>query len=128
MMLDISKRPANSDALIRVYKTECHLNGKAAALLGLHASTEMVRFTYDNDELRCGRMRVYVCKCDVNTPRAYEARRFGRSYRVYSTDVCSALAEKLEGHGTYRVCPEVTKTDGSRTYYEIFFKKFEQCQ
>lgn len=125
MMFDISKKPANSDALIRIYRTECHLNARSASLLRLNADTEMVRFTYDNDELQCGRLRVYVCKCDGNTPRTYEARKHGRSYRIFSTDICTALADHLSGYGVYRICPEVTKTFDNKIYYEIFFKKYE---
>lgn len=124
-MLDISKKPSNSDSLLRVYRTECHINARAARLLGLHTNTEMVKFTYDDDELSRGRLRVYVCRCEANTPRSFEARRLGRSYRIYSTEICSALADHLSGFGCYRICPEVSKTVDDKTFYEIFFKKFE---
>lgn len=124
-MMLLSRKPTNSDALIRVYKTECHLNAKAASLLQLCPERMAVRFSYDYDAHRAGETRIFVCGCSSDMPRSYICRQHGRSFRISSTDLCTTLADKLQGCGVYRICQEITTTYEGRTYYEIFFKKFE---
>lgn len=124
-MISICRKPTNNDALIRVYKTECHLNAKAAELLQLTPDHRAVRFSYDYDAARTGIKATFVCGCDNNTTRSYICRQHGRSYRISSTDLCTTLADRLMGYGVYRICPEVRATYDGRTYYEIFFKKYE---
>ena len=124
-MISICRKPTNNDALIRIYKTECHLNAKAAALLQLTSERRAVRFSYDYDAHRNGETRTFICGCDNDTTRSYICRQHGRSFRISSTDLCTILANRLQGHGVYRICPEVKATYEGRTYYEIFFKKYE---
>lgn len=120
-MLDINKKPASSDALLYVYENTCVLNSRLVKLLDIQEN-DMVKFTYDYDEMTRGRIRTYITK--VETGRGYRVHRKVRSFRVYSTSLCSSLASYLDGYGTYRVCPEIVKEESGRIYYEIFFKKY----
>ncbi len=124
-LINISRKPTNNDALIRIYKTECHLNAKAADLLSLNSERRAVRFSFDYDAHRNGDNRIFVCGCDNDTTRSYICRQHGKSFRISSTDLCTALAERLQGPGVYRICPEVKANYEGRTHYEIFFKKYE---
>lgn len=124
-MITISRKPTNNDAIIRIYKSECHLNARAAALLQLNTERRSVRFTYDFDSHREGCTRLFVCGCENEDTRSYACRQHGKSFRISSTDLCTNLAGHLQGYGTYRICPEVKATFEGKIYYEIFFKKYD---
>lgn len=124
-MITISRKPTNNDPLIRIYRSEIHLNAKAAKLLQLSPERCAVRFSYDYDSQKDGSNSTFVCGCDNNTTRSYFCRQHGRSFRISSTDLCTILAERLQGYGVYRISPEVKVVSEGKTYYEIFFKKFE---
>lgn len=124
-MISICQKPTNNDALIRIYKSECHLNAKAATLLQLNEGRRAVRFCFDYDSYRDGNKGIFVCGCENDTARSYICRKHGRSFRLSSTDICTILADRLQGYGVYRICPEVNAVFEGRTYYEIFFQKFE---
>lgn len=123
-MINISRKPTNNDALIRIYKSECHLNAKAATLLHLNDERRAVRFSYDYDSHRDGNKSTFICGCENEATRSYICRKHGRSFRLSSTDLCTILADRLQGYGVYRICPEVNATFEGRIYYEIFFKKY----
>lgn len=126
MMVDLTRKPANEDAVLRIYNNELRLNKRAAALLKLDAEHAKIRFTYDRDERDRGRgMRVYVSKERNDSPRGYMTQSRNKSVRIYSTSLCNALSEALDGRGAYRICPEVSMSVEGVIYYEVFFRKYE---
>ena len=122
MMLDIITAPTSNDAVLRVYRNECHLNEKAADLLTLSSKYRRLRFTTCEDS---DGAKVYVASTDENFPGTFIPRRRGRSFRIYSTALCEALARNLEGYGTYRICPDVTKYCDNKIYYQIHLQKYD---
>lgn len=124
MMFDISRRPTSNDSCITLTQSTCIINASASSLLGISEEFPCVRFVYDDEELRAGRKRLYICACPANTARAYKATKRNKQYRVYSTSLCQALKDDLGGQGIYRVDPEMHQHIDGRDYYEIFFRKF----
>ena len=46
--------------------------------------------------------------------------------RVSSVKLSTLLAERLEGNGCYRICPEETVPDEDGTWYSIFFRNYDK--
>lgn len=121
-MLDIITTPTSNDAVLRVYRNECHLNERAADLLTLSSKYRRLRFTTCADS---DGAKVYVASMDENFPGTFIPRRRGRSYRIYSKALCEALSGSLDGYGAYRIRADATRYYENKIYYEIYHKKYE---
>lgn len=116
-MQDIINIPTKNDALIRVYKNECRINATAAKLLNL-TPFNLLRVTLSKDG------DVYMSNCPKGTPCAFKPNQRGGSYRVYSTTLCNALAEHLDGYGTYRVSYDWTMFVENKVFYKVDKQKY----
>ena len=124
-MVDIARVLPSAAACIRIYKNEIIISAPAAKLLGIPDNPGCrLLIRQDADEAQRGRDRVYIGRS--NTSAGFPVSRKGCRYRLISAALIRRLITHLEGYGTYRIDDEVPVAKGGITYYEIFFKKYEQ--
>ena len=122
MVSDICRARTASDPLLYLYADRCVLNDAARRLLGADTPEGFLRFVNNLDarsemERRC----VFVGQ-DTS---GYKYTRYRKSLVVNSRRLCSLLSLRLEGYGTYRVCPDSSIEDADKVFYEIFFRKYK---
>ena len=125
MLNEIERKPSPVDALLRLYPSRCVFNANACALLGITPGLGWVRFCIDKDQQLAGRMRLYVGRSDAHAGHLVRSLAHRRTGAINSASTARILSAALSGYGTYRICEEVTIREGGRTYYEIFFRKFD---
>jgi hypothetical protein len=121
MLTDITRTPPSGEALIRVYKGQLILNAAAKKLLALKDDSKVAFRSGDNGPN--GTKRLYIAKKAYS---AYSLVRNGRAYRIRSTSLCKAIADMLQGYGTYRIEGETPIRDfNGDICYSIFFRRYE---
>lgn len=115
-------RANNGSPLIHLYKNSVVLNRRALTLLELSCESENGYICIKH--LKMHKDRLYI---SAGKQGDYPIKRLSHRGIVYSTVLSKAVAEQLQGYGTYRICPDDIVTDdkdSSRTpHYAIFFKK-----
>jgi hypothetical protein len=118
MLVNLLNEAPRTEPLLRIYDTYMSFNSHAAELLGLE----------DGDKVYIGKderayNNLYVGKARFK--QSYELSRRGKSYVLYNRPLARAVANQLEGKGTYRICPEDRQEDGlGNKFYNIFKKKY----
>ena len=121
MLTNITRTPPSGEALIRVYKGQLILNAAAKKLLALKDDSKVAFCSGDNGPN--GAKRLYIAKKAYS---AYSLVRNGRAYRIRSTSLCKAIADMLQGYGTYRIEGETPIRDfNGDICYSIFFRRYE---
>lgn len=104
---------------IAVYKERCVLNSAALRILG-----GPVRVVFRTGApLANGCTRIFIAKFDA--PAGIPLQPRGRGARINSTALSRSLANGLQGYGRYRICEEVSFTDAGKTFYEVFFRRYD---
>ena len=126
-MRDIQKCIRLTDAYIRIRHDRIDISSKACELIGITHPYKHIRITEDEEDVRMGRMnRLYISLSPVRSGLMAKMRNGRHTAYVDCRSLCTMMASRLEGYGTYRVCEEVTRKEGDRVFYEIFFKKYEE--
>lgn len=120
---DIEKKLSPADPVIRIYRGRCVLNASACRLLGIPGKSQRILVRRDMEQAAAGRDRIYISHSYMATGYVFKMR--GNEARINSSSLCLKLAGYLEGPGAYRICPEVSITENGRTWYEIFFKRYD---
>lgn len=117
-LIDILQIAPQSRALMRVYKNYICLNATAAKLLRL-----------DEKSLICIKRRESFPSLYISNAKgmrfSYACKKKGFRYLINNAKLARAVADNLEGAGSYRICEEESWSDGENIYYNIFFKKYE---
>ncbi len=123
MIADICRIPTNGEALLFLYADKVVLNAAACALVGLADGNGRIRFVRNLDaRSEREKTRIYVGAGEDG----YRCRRYRRSVQINSRHLCALLASRLDGFGTYRVCPESFVDDvGGDRFYEVFFRRYK---
>ena len=125
MLRELERKPSPVDAILRIYANRCVFNANACALLGVTPGEGWVRFCIDRDQQLAGRTRVYVGRAEPHAGHLVLGAPRRRTGVINSASTARKLAYALSGYGTYRICEEVTLREEGKTYYEIFFRKFD---
>lgn len=125
MIADICRIPTNREALLFLRHDRIVLNAAACSLLGIAQGTAGVRIVRNLDaRSESEGKRIYVGTGDDG----YRFRRYRRSVLINSRPLCAHLASRLDGFGTYRICPDIFIEDGGGRYYEIFFRRYPKSR
>lgn len=117
----LTKVLPETEPKIRIYGHYAVFNAAAVAMLGLEDG-DYVQFAHP---LYGFKKETYVRKTD-KTVGSYIARKRKGTMRVSSRKLSILLAERLEGNGCYRICPEEKVDDPDGTWYSIFFKNYDK--
>lgn len=117
----LSKRLPETEPKVRVYGHYAVFNAAAVALLGL-VDGDYVQFA---KPVYGFRNETYVRKTK-KAYGAYVARKRKGTMRVSSRKLALLLAERLDGNGCYRVCPENPVEDNDGTWYNVFFVNYDK--
>lgn len=120
-LIPITKRIPEKEPKLRIYNYYVVLNAAAVNLLGIE-NGDYVQFSHP---LYGFRKETYIRKTKVAVG-SYVARKRKGTMRVASVKLATLLRERLDGNGSYRICPEVTVEDKDGTYYSIFFKNYDK--
>lgn len=122
-LVPLTKSIPETEPKIRVYRRYVTLNVAAVNLLGLK-DDDYVQFA---TPIHGFRKEIYLRKTSVSVG-AYRAKtQRGRGVmRLSSNNLCSLLADNLDGPGCYLVSPSVTVDDPNGMYYNIFFKNYDK--
>lgn len=113
-----------SQPKLRIYEHYVSLNAPAVRLLGLN-DQDHVQFARPTFCKFSGVDRFYICKAK-NIVGAYLARKRKRCVRISNRELARYLAEKLDGIGCYRICPEDKIEYMGSICYNVFFKNYDK--
>lgn len=117
MLKNLQHEAPRSESLMRVYDKFIVFNAAAARLLGLTEGSYVTIMQDDRDN------DLYV----ANAPgmrQSHAVRKRNNTFKLNSASFCRDVASALEGPGTYRICPETTKDEYGRKFFNIFKKKY----
>lgn len=117
----LTKGLPETEPKIRVYDQYVVFNAAAVELLGLKDG-DYVQFAHPAYGFK---KETYVRRTG-KTVGSYVARKRTCTMRVSSRRLASLLAERLNGQGCYRVCPEDTVPDDDGMWYSIFFVNYDK--
>lgn len=117
----LTKVLPETEPKMRLYGHYVVFNAAAVAMLGLQDGC-YVQFAHPAFGMK---KETYVRKTD-KTVGSYVVRKRTSTMRVSSIKLSTLLAERLDGNGCYRVCPEYTIPDEGGTWYNIFFKNYDK--
>lgn len=117
LLKDLKRIPASDEPLIRVYRDKIRFNWAAVKLLSLDRNSR-VAFKVTTEENPSGAGRVYVGR---RKEQAYRLIPAGRRFTIANKGLCRALADALDGCGTYRIEKDTTDTDFSGNVYHLIF-------
>jgi len=117
----LTKGLPETEPKLRIYGHYAVFNAAAVALLGLEDG-DYVQFAHPAYGFR---KETYVRKTSKPVG-SYIARKRKETMRVSSRKLSELLAERLEGNGCYRVCPEEVVKDEDGDWYSIFFKNYDK--
>ena len=117
----LTKGLPETEPKLRIYGHYAVFNASAVALLGLQDG-DYIQFAHP---LYGFKKETYVRKTQ-KTVGSYIARKRKGTMRISSRKLSLLLAERLEGSGCYRICPEEKVEDPDGTWYSIFFKNYDK--
>jgi len=117
----LTKGLPETEPKVRIYGHYAVFNAAAVALLDLHDG-DYVQFAHPAYGFK---KETYVRKTG-KTVGSYIARKRKGTMRVSSVKLSTLLAERLDGKGCYRICPEDTVPDDDGMWYSIFFKNYDK--
>ena len=117
----LTKGLPETEPKVRIYGHYAVFNAAAVALLELQDG-DYVQFAHP---AYGPKKETYVRKT-AKTVGSYIARKRKNTMRVSSVKLSTLLAERLDGNGCYRICPEENVYDVDGTWYSIFFKNYDK--
>ena len=117
----LTKELPETEPKMRVYEHYVVFNSAAVSLMGLN-DEDYVQFAHPAFGTK---KETYVRKTD-RAVGSYIARKRRSTMRVASRKLSALLAERLDGVGCYRICPEDPVPDEGGTWYNIFFRNYDK--
>lgn len=117
----LTKGLPETEPKVRIYGHYAVFNAAAVAMLGLQDG-DYIQFAHPAYGFK---KETYVRKT-TKTVGSYIARKRKGTMRISSRKLAVLLAERLDGNGCYRICPEVKVEDPDGTWYNIFFKNYDK--
>ena len=117
----LTKELPEAEPKIRVYDHYAVFNASAVSLMGLQDG-DYVQFAHPAYGFR---KETYVRRTG-KAVGSYITRKRKGTMRVSSRKLATLLAERLEGNGCYRICPENPIPDEDGKWYNIFFKNYDK--
>ena len=125
-LVPLTKQIPDTEPKIRVYEHYAVLNAAAVNLLGVQDG-DYVQFAepYYSFRRDDGKKFIYLRRTSAAVG-SYVARKRKGTMRISSRKLATLLGERLDGKGSYRVCPEDTVADKDGTWYNIFFVNYDK--
>lgn len=117
MMKNLVNAAPSSETIIRVYPGKLVLSAATMRLLEIDSASRVAIRT----EASGDKGNVYI----GNSTNGYSLSLVGKRGCIRSAVLCRAIANKLQGYGTYKVEADNPVMDYSgTTFYSIFFRKY----
>ena len=117
----LTKGLPDKEPKIRLYDNYVSFNAAAVEMMGLK-NDDYVQFAHPAYDAKT---ETYVRKTG-KAFGSYIGKKHKCAIRVSSRKLAAILAERLDGVGCYRVCPEGAVHDEDGTWYNIFFKNYDK--
>lgn len=119
MLKELLNTPPRKVPTMRIYPNYLSFNAPAASLLNLTEGCSVSIMQDDRDGL------VYVANCST-MKQSYPLQQRNNTFRVSNAPLCRALADSMDGYGTYLISQDLSMEFMGKEFYNIFKKKYEK--